>query len=108
MEKTIGMGEFIQICETRKNDKFGQLLTYICDTTNELLKPSSDIKDLGKPNNVLADLLICYMMDGDINYHFPKLKQILTKLHICDFSNPCKSVYPEINKKIYEFEDSLN
>lgn len=46
------MCEFIQICETRKNDKFGQLLTYICDTTNELLKPSSDIKDLGKPNNV--------------------------------------------------------
>lgn len=97
----------LQLLENRANDSFGTLVNHAYDVTKEVLGYSYT-DEFGIKYNIIKNILISYMLDGDVRFYLNELKEVLTEYDICNFEEPSESNYPKLTKKILKFENSLN
>ena len=97
----------LQLWENRANDSFGTLVNHAYDVTKEVLGYSYT-DELGIKYSVLKNVLISYMLDGNVRFYLNELKEVLTEYDICNFEEPNESNYTKLAEEILEFENSLN
>lgn len=97
----------LQLWENRANDSFGTLVNHAYDVTKEVLGYSYT-NEFGIKYNIIKNILISYMLDGNVRFYLNELKEVLTEYDICNFEEPSESNYPKLAEEILEFENSLN
>ncbi len=97
----------LQLWENRANDSFGTLVNHVYDVTKEVLGYSYT-DEFGIKYSVIKNVLISYMLDGNVRFYLNELKEVLTEYDICNFEEPSESNYPKLAEEILEFENSLN